>query len=166
MYGGLLLWPDLLLWFCTPSRRAEAPGPVTLSNLPRKKGQPVAMPGDGETQMVISNLRLLDVGNVTSDGLVSDLDQAEPTSEIPADQMNTQRALARRFNLVLFDLGVDGIVPNNWVMATEDGLAFKQLSLRDADRLVRALEDLAVGCEPDRATPGPNQLSLFERGPS
>src|ERR1035441_9670515 len=118
MFGGLLLWPDLLLWFCTPSRRAEAPGPVTLSNLPRKKGQPVAMPGDGETQMVISNLRLLDVGNVTSDDFISGSDQNESAVVIPPDQIESQRALARRFRLVLFDLGLDKTVPDKWIVPT------------------------------------------------
>ena len=139
---------------------------MTLSNLPRKKGQPVAMPGDGETQMVISNLRLLDVGNVTSDGLVSDLDQAEPTSEIPADQMNTQRALARRLNVVLFDLRVDRVLPDQWVTPTEDGLDFEHLTVLQADRLVRALEDVAADYKPETFTPGLNQPSLFEDGRS
>jgi hypothetical protein len=57
-------------------------------------------------------------------------------------------------------------VPGNWVAPTTDSLAFKQLTLRQADRLVRGLEAVAVDYELEKATPGPNQLSLFESGPS
>ena len=108
--------------------------------------------------MVIGNFRLLDVG--TPDDCVSDSDQSKPTVTVPAELMNTQRALTRRLNLALFDLGLDEVVPNNWATPTPGGLAFKQLTLRQADRLVRALEDLAADYQPETFTPGPNEPAL------
>jgi hypothetical protein len=112
--------------------------------------------------MVISNLRLLDVGPVTPADSVSGSDQAEPTVEIPAEKMNTHRALARRLNLVLFGLGLDEVVPNNWVMPTEHGFFFADLSVRQADRLIRALEDMAADYKPETFTAGPDQLGFFD----
>ena len=109
--------------------------------------------------MVIRDLRLLDVGTVTSDDFISGSDQNESAVLIPTEQMTTQRALARRLNVVLFDLRVDRVLPDQWVTPTEDGLGFEHLTVRQADRLVRALEGVA-GFEPDRTTPGPDQLSF------
>ena len=66
--------------------------------------------------------------------------------------------------MVLFDLRVDRILPDQWVMATEEGLDFEHLTVRQADRLVRAFEDVAIGFELDRVTPGEDQLSFFVEG--
>jgi hypothetical protein len=96
----------------------------------------------------------------------SQSNQAGLISETHRDADGHQRAdhLARRFRVVLLDLGLDGTVPNDWVERSIDGLSFSSLSLRQADQLVRALEDLATDYEPEVSTPGPDQLSLFEDG--
>jgi hypothetical protein len=93
----------------------------------------------------------------------SQSNQAGLISETDRDAIGHQRAdhLARRFRVVLLDLGLDGTVPNGWVKASTDGLNFSSLTLRQADQLVRALEDLAVNHEAEVPEPGPGQLSLF-----
>jgi hypothetical protein len=68
--------------------------------------------------------------------------------------------LARRLRLALHDLGVLH-VPPEWMQATPEGISFRSLSVREADKLTLAVEDLALGRRTAPATPGPNQLPLF-----
>ena len=84
--------------------------------------------------------------------------------ETRTDVVGHQRAdsLTKRLRVVLLDLGLDGMVPNDWVEPSIDGLSFSFLTLRQADRLVRVLEDLAIDHGPEVPEPGPGQLSLFE----
>ena len=86
--------------------------------------------------------------------------------ETRTDVVGHQRAdsLTKRLRVVLLDLGLDGVVPNCWVEASIDGLNFSSLTLKQADRLVRALEELAVDHVVEVPEPGPGQLSLFEGG--
>jgi hypothetical protein len=51
--------------------------------------------------------------------------------------------LVRRLELFFSELGLDEVVPSQWVTATKQGLAFDHLPLRSADKLLLALEDLA-----------------------
>jgi hypothetical protein len=85
---------------------------------------------------------------------------------IQTDAHDHQRAdhLARRFRVVLLDLGLDGTVPNDWVDYALGGVSFKNLTQRQADYLIRTLEDVAVDQERRVPTPGPDQLSLFGDG--
>jgi|GEM_PF-5706974 len=85
-------------------------------------------------------------------------------SETDTDPVGHQRAncLIKRLRVVLLDLGLDRTVPDGWVEPSIDGLSFSFLTLRQADRLVRALEDLAIDHGPEVPEPGPGQLSLFE----
>ena len=98
--------------------------------------------------------------------IISQNAESSQVGEIQTDAIGHQRAghLIRRLRVVLLDLGLDGMVPNDWVEPSIDGLSFSSLSLRQADQLVRALEDLATDYEPEVSTPGPDQLSLFEDG--
>lgn len=93
---------------------------------------------------------------------------AEPSliDEIQTDADGHQRAdhLARRFRVVLLDLGLDGTVPNDWVDYALGGVSFKNLTQRQADYLIRTLEDIAARYEREFPTPGPDQLSLFGDG--
>lgn len=80
--------------------------------------------------------------------------------EAPPD-LWLQRAgsLARRLQVALYDLGVD--VPNGWAVPTSDGLAFEDLTFKQADALVRRLEDIAAVHTPSTPGPGPGQRTLF-----
>jgi len=87
-------------------------------------------------------------------------------SEIQTDAIGYPRTepLVRRLRVVWSDLGLDGTVPKDWVEATSDGLSFGNLTHRQADRLVRVLEDLVLDHGPEVPEPGPGQLSLFGDG--
>jgi hypothetical protein len=97
-----------------------------------------------------------------------DLAPIRETSQSTQPRLNdeTQRAvcLIRRLERVFLDLGLDRTVPDGWVEPSIDGLSFSSLTLRQADQLVRALEDLAVDHDPEVPEPGPGQLSLFGDG--
>jgi hypothetical protein len=84
--------------------------------------------------------------------------------DIQTDAVDHQRAdhLLRRLEVVWLDLGLDRTVPNGWVEASTDGLNFTSLTLRQANQLIRALEDLAVEHVPEVPEPGPGQLSFFD----
>ena len=69
--------------------------------------------------------------------------------------------LARRLHLALHDLGLLDHFPSDWVQPSLDGLSFRPLSVHEADRLVLAVEDLALGRLNNRPSPGTNQLPLF-----
>ena len=90
---------------------------------------------------------------------------AEPrmNSDIQTDAVGHQRAdhLARRFRVVLLDLGLNGTVPNDWVDYALGGVSFKNLTQRQAEYLIRTLEDIAVDQEREVPTPGADQLALF-----
>jgi hypothetical protein len=92
--------------------------------------------------------------------------QVEPglNRPIQTETAGQRRAdyLPRRLDVVWLDLGLDSIVPAGWAAATPNGLSFGELNTRQADNLIRALEDIAACYEREVPTPGPNQLSLFE----
>lgn len=76
----------------------------------------------------------------------------------------TYAALARRLGRALFDLGLDAHLAG-WISPTASGLAFAELPVRCADRLVAVLEDLGSGSGSGsgRAAAGgrlPGQLSF------
>ena len=85
---------------------------------------------------------------------------------IQRDAIGHQRAdyLVRRLRVVLLALGLGSTVPNGWAKPRSNGLSFGELTLRQADNLVKALEDIAGDYEPEISTPGPGQLSLFGDG--
>jgi hypothetical protein len=45
--------------------------------------------------------------------------------------------------MALADLQLAGVVGSSWARATEEGITFSKLSVRQAEGLVRLLEDLA-----------------------
>lgn len=68
-------------------------------------------------------------------------------------------SLCRRLRLALYDLGLAGVVEG---LAQRDSVAFAPVSIRQADALVRRLEDLGA-CVPaasTRAFVHPGQLRL------
>ena len=69
--------------------------------------------------------------------------------------------LQRRLLLALHDLGIDKVLPSCWVQPTNRGLAFADLTLTEADRLVLALEALSERLVVEVHEPGPGQLRLF-----
>ena len=97
---------------------------------------------------------------------ISQSTQPSLISKTYRDPVGHQRAdhLVRRLRVVWSDLGLDGTVPKDWVEATSDGLSFGNLTHRQADRLVRVLEDLVLDHGPEVPEPGPGQLSLFGDG--
>jgi hypothetical protein len=82
-----------------------------------------------------------------------------PISSHP--ELKTSHYLARRLLLAFHDLGLIESVPNGWLQPGPDGLAFGALSVREADKLVLAIEDLANGGRRHVSDPGPNQPTLF-----
>ena len=94
---------------------------------------------------------------------ISQSTQPSLISKTFRDPVGHQRAdhLARRFRVVLLDLGLDGTVPNDWVDYALGGVSFKNLTQRQADYLIRTLEDIAVDQEREVPTPGADQLALF-----
>ena len=63
--------------------------------------------------------------------------------------------------MTLHDFGFDGILPEAWASPTSEGLKFTALTLRQADRLVQVLEDVAAGRQPEVLAPGAGQFRLF-----
>jgi hypothetical protein len=112
------------------------------------------------------------VTNITiaaHDAVPTGKDISQSTQPILNDEVQTDAAghqlaahLTRRFRVVLLDLGLDGTVPNDWVDYALGGVSFKNLTQRQADYLIRTLEDIAAYCGREVPTPGPDQLSLFE----
>lgn len=89
--------------------------------------------------------------------------EPNPTHTIPSVLVTTQRPdyLIRRFQLVFHDLGLDRVVPDRWITSDSDGLEFKRLTLKQADGVIAALEDIALDRQVKAPSPGPDQLSLF-----
>jgi hypothetical protein len=89
---------------------------------------------------------------------VQDLSTPEVGCEIDYELASP---LVRRIQIAFFDLGLDRVVPTGWAVPTEGGVAFETLTLKQADQLVRALEDLALDYEGQRPKAGPEQLRLW-----
>lgn len=90
---------------------------------------------------------------------------AVSSSEAELDEIEYQRAclLARRLKIALFDLGFDGVL-KDWISPTSEGLAFKTLTIKQADQFTRVLEDVSrdhTAAKRRSFTPHPNQLQLF-----
>ena len=82
----------------------------------------------------------------------------------PAAGLSTSDYLARRLDRVINDLGLMPHVPAGWVQAQVDGLAFRCLTIVQADKFVLAVEDLALSYSTRRrkVTPvTPAQRRLF-----
>ena len=92
--------------------------------------------------------------------------ESSRNGEIQTDAIGYPRTepLVRRLRVVWSDLGLDGVVPKDWVEATSTGLSFEELTHRQADLLTVALENIASDFEPEVPQPGIGQLSLFEDG--
>ncbi len=69
--------------------------------------------------------------------------------------------LARRLQVAFNDLGLIDHLPPDWLQPGPDGLSFRALSVREADQLTLAVEDLALGRLNNRPSAGTNQLPLF-----
>ena len=79
----------------------------------------------------------------------------------PPDSGKTTAHLARRLHVVFNDLDLLEHLPPDWLQPGADGLSFRQLSVREADKLTLAVEDLAHGYRPRRPSVSPDQLRLF-----
>jgi hypothetical protein len=81
----------------------------------------------------------------------------------PITQQDSTRSttyyLGQRLWRVLFDLDLDRKL-NGWITPVPDGMEFADLSIRQVDALVLALEDVVAGRRTSYPTPGPNQLTL------
>jgi hypothetical protein len=69
--------------------------------------------------------------------------------------------LARRLQAVFNDLGLLHHIPSDWLQPSPEGLSFRSLNVREADKLTLAVEDLAHGYRPPRPSVSPDQLPLF-----
>jgi hypothetical protein len=72
----------------------------------------------------------------------------------------TAHYLARRLQVVLNDLGLLEHLPSDWLQPGPDGLSFGSISVREADKFVLAVEDVAYRRTAKRG-PAPDQLRLF-----
>lgn len=79
----------------------------------------------------------------------------------PDSNKCTAHYLARRLHVVFHDLDLLEHLPSDWLQPSPDGLSFRPLSVREADKLVLAIEELAQGRLAQRPTVSPNQLRLF-----
>ena len=63
------------------------------------------------------------------------------------DSSNTTTAhyLARRLHVALNDLGFRPHIPSDWPQPSPEGLSFRSLSVREAEKFILAVEDLALG---------------------
>jgi hypothetical protein len=101
-------------------------------------------------------------------GITAEIGNPSPTVHTPEETGEYKRAalLIRRFHPVLLDLGLDRTLPPNWITPTADGgVSFGELSLRQVDQLILALEDVAGGRRTPLAQPSEGQLSLFGGDP-
>jgi hypothetical protein len=73
----------------------------------------------------------------------------------------TAHYLARRLRVVFTDLGLLEHIPSDWLQPGPDGLSFRPLSVREADKLTLAVEELAHDYRPRRPRVSPDQLPLF-----
>ena len=79
-------------------------------------------------------------------------------AELPATRLAARR---RRLRRALRDLGLDRVTGTEWCRIGDSGFEFSELDGRQADQLVRALEDLAERLPPrPPPLPGPGQLGL------
>jgi hypothetical protein len=73
---------------------------------------------------------------------------------------STTHYLAHRLHVVFDDIGLSPHVPSDWLQPGPDGLAFRSLTLPEADKLVLAVEDLAQGYESPTSSVGSDQLTF------
>lgn len=86
-----------------------------------------------------------------------------PDREPASDRLDYQRAdyPARRLRVTLLYISVDKGLPTVWINPTSEGLRFTELTLRQADDLVRSLDDIAANHQVKPRRPGTGELSLF-----
>lgn len=101
-------------------------------------------------------------GNTTGEVTIP-AEDATVTSITSVPSNTTTHYLARRLVLAFRDLGFREQIPSDWIQPCADGIAFRSLNLRDADKLVLAFEDLVRGRGLGRRViAGRNQLRLFD----
>ena len=93
-----------------------------------------------------------------SGGIRSKIPALHDADSSEVARLRTANHLERRLRLAALLLGLEDILPNDWIEATTEGFDFRRLTLRQADHLVRALEDLAIGRPAPSRAPGPGQL--------
>ena len=96
----------------------------------------------------------------TVDGVVPSEGNATISPIAVSRPLTTCDYLALRLNRFFNDLGLLPHIPSDWLQPSPDGLAFRPLSVREADKFVLALEDLACGYEVPRPSVSPDQLSF------
>lgn len=79
----------------------------------------------------------------------------------PQDSTKTTAHLARRLHMVFNDLGLLDHIPSDWLQPSPEGLSFRTLSVREANKFVLAVEDTVHGRPVQRPTVNPDQLRLF-----
>jgi hypothetical protein len=121
------------------------------------------MPDDEELQMAITDSAAHCLAPIRE---TPQSNQSSLNREIQTDAIGHQQAdhLIRRLRVALCDLGLDGVVPNDWVDYATGGVSFNNLTHRQADYLIRTLEDLAADQVTEVPEPGPGQLSFFQNG--
>jgi hypothetical protein len=82
--------------------------------------------------------------------------------EVRTSESVRSASLQRRLLLAFHDLGIDKLLPPCWIQTTTIGLAFGDLTLSEADRLVLVLETLSERLVVAVTEPGPGQLHLFD----
>jgi hypothetical protein len=105
--------------------------------------------------------------HVRPEGVATEIGQQSPTGEVPDESPDYKRAalMVRRLVVVLADGGLDRGFLDGWISATEHGVDFTALTVKDADRLFLFLEGVVDGRRAETIRPGRGQLQLFEVGP-
>lgn len=112
--------------------------------------------------MVSKALQLLDTWIAQADEVLAEQSKKPEITPITPDTSggSTAHYLAHRLHLVFNELGLLPHVPSDWLQPSPDGLGFRPLSVREADKLVLALENLVDGYESPRANVSPDQLTF------
>ena len=95
---------------------------------------------------------------------ISEGGDLQPPLGRPSGRTSPAGCGSRRLRAVFFDLGLQDVLPADWVLPCPEGLTFGDLDLERAARLCSSLEVISTGRSAECLHVGPGQLTLFGGG--